>query len=145
MLVESSADAIEYRRHMLAHIGPVRTTARKLDFLRRWKQACILPANPFHHTFRKTPLEQLHERINCPSAVGTDGLPARLCDGSDFHRDFVNLRSAYQGVNRARSDLKIDNRPVTHVGSPTRQPVGKVAVAFETIAPGLAPEGLHDR
>src|SRR5947209_4327583 len=120
MLVESSTDAIKHRRHMLAHIGPVRTTARKLDLFWRWKQACILPANPFHHTFGKSSLEQLDERINRPSAVGTDGLPARLCDGSDFHHDFVNLRSAYQSVNRARSDLKIDHRPVTHIGSPTR-------------------------
>src|SRR6202044_3489501 len=48
LVVEPGADGVEHRRHMLAHIRPVRATARKLDLLRRWEQARLLPADPFH-------------------------------------------------------------------------------------------------
>ena len=144
MLVESGADAIEHCRHMLAHICPVRATARKLDLLGRREQARVLPANPFHDALGKPSLEKLDERINRARAVRADGFPASLGDRSNFHRDFVNLRAADQSVDRARSDLKIDYRTVSHIGPPARQPVGKVAVALEIVAPGLAPEGLDD-
>src|SRR5580693_8044085 len=93
LLVQPGTDAVEYRRHMLAHIRPVRATARKLDLLGRREQARILPANPFHHAFGKPPLKQLDQGINRTRTVRANGFPTSLADWSDFHRDFVDLRS----------------------------------------------------
>jgi hypothetical protein len=48
LLVDPGAAAVQDRRHMLTHIGPVRATARKPDLLGRREQAgirgCYLPA-----------------------------------------------------------------------------------------------------
>src|SRR5712672_1792977 len=43
LFVESGANAIERRRDVFAHVCPVRTTTRQLDFLGRRKQTVALP------------------------------------------------------------------------------------------------------
>src|SRR5438067_1860922 len=106
-MVQPGADAVERRRNMLAHPGSIRTTAGELDLLRRREQAGIRQADPFHHTFGEPALQKLDERIDRASAVLADGFPARLCHWRDFHRNLVNLRAAHQGLDLARTDLKI--------------------------------------
>src|ERR1035437_363977 len=108
LMVQPRADAIEHRRHMLAHAGPVRTTARELDLMGRREKTGFLPANPFHHTLREPALQKLDERIDGPGAVRADGSPARLLDRRDLHRNLVNRRTADQGFDLAGRDLKID-------------------------------------
>ena len=54
--------------------------------------------------------------------------------------DVVNLRAADQGGDAARADLQIHHRSVAHIGAAARQPIGIIAVAFEVVAPRLAPE-----
>jgi hypothetical protein len=54
--VETRARAIERRRYMFAHAGPIGTRARHLDFARSWKQPIAFPAHPFHHVFRELSL-----------------------------------------------------------------------------------------
>src|ERR1035437_2849927 len=49
LLVQASADAIENSRNMLAHLRPVRATARQLDLFGRRKKPGLLPADAFHH------------------------------------------------------------------------------------------------
>ena len=41
-------------------------------------------------------------------------------------------------------DLEVDHRAVAHVASPAWQAIGVVAIGFEVLAPGLAPEGRGD-
>src|SRR4029077_505196 len=54
-------------------------------------------------------------------------------------------RSADKRRDTARSDLQIEHRSAADVGPPARQPIRKVAVAFEVVAPRFAPEGPGDR
>src|SRR6266849_3034370 len=42
-------------------------------------------------------------------------------------------------------DPQIDDRSIAHVGPAARQPIREVAVAFEIVAPRLAPERRGDR
>lgn len=89
LAIEPRADAIQHRRDMLAHIGPVGATARKLDLIRRGKQALMLPADPLHHALGQASLQQLDQRIDRARAVVANGFPVRLPDGRHFQRDLV--------------------------------------------------------
>src|ERR1035437_1269276 len=143
-MVQPRADAVEHRRHMLAHAGPIRTTARERDLMGRREKARFLPANPFHDALREPALQKLDERIDGAGAVRADGSPARLFDRRHPYRYLVNFRTADQGFDLAGRDLKIDYGTVADIGPAARQAVGKVAVLFQVLAPGLAPEGLDD-
>ena len=51
------AHAVKRRRHMLAHVGPLRTGAGELDLIGRRKQAIALPADPIHDTLGQAALQ----------------------------------------------------------------------------------------
>src|SRR5271157_4835933 len=130
---------------MLAHLGPVRATARKPNLFRRWEQAGILLADTFHDPLGQTSLQKLNQRINRPRAVFANGPPARLRDRGNLHHYLINLRTADQRFDLTGRNLEINDRTIAHVSPSARQAVGKVAVAFEVLTPRLAPEGLDDR
>ena len=48
-MVQPRTDAVEHSRDVLAHIGPIGTTAREMNLVRRWEKARFLPANPLHY------------------------------------------------------------------------------------------------
>ena len=90
LLVEARADAIQHRRDMLAHAGPVRATARKLDLRGRRKQT-------LHSAGRSAP-SRLATAVPCssstsesiaPRAILADGFPLRLRDRRHLQRDLV--------------------------------------------------------
>src|ERR1039457_2479936 len=89
LVIEPRADAVQHRRDMLAHAGPVGATARKLDLLRGRKQAVVLPADPLHDTLGQPPLQQLAQRIDRARAVLADGFPLPFRDRRHFQRDLV--------------------------------------------------------
>src|ERR1700688_863387 len=94
LVVETGADAVEHRRNVLAHPGPVRTTARELDLIGRREKAGFLAANTFHDALGEASLQKLDERIDRAGAGCADGLPARLRDRRNFHRHLVYRRAA---------------------------------------------------
>jgi len=51
LFVEPGADAIEYRRDVFTHAGPVGAAARQLDLLGRGKEPITLPTDPVHDAF----------------------------------------------------------------------------------------------
>ena len=65
--------------------------------------------------------------------------------GRDRDGDPVQLAAADEGLDRARAELQIHDRPVADVGPAAGEPVGEVAVPLEVVAPRLAPEAPGDR
>src|ERR1039457_4935423 len=104
-----------------------------------------LLAHQLHHTLGDPSLQKFDEGIDRSSAILADGFPARLRDRSYPHLNLVDLRAADQGFDFARRNLKIDHGTVAHIGPPAWQAVFKVAIAFQVVAPSLAPEGLDNR
>ena len=60
----------------------------------------------------------------------------------DLH--LVDFRAAHQRLDLAARDLQVDDRAIADIGAPARQPVFVVGIAFEIVAPRLAPEALGD-
>src|SRR5207244_3291503 len=59
-------------------------------------------------------------------------------------RDAIDLRAGDDGADFAALDLHIENGAVANIGAAARQTILEVAVAFEIVAPGLAPHGTGD-
>src|SRR5262249_29287 len=110
----------------------------------RWKQAVTLSADSVHDCLREAALQQFDQGIDASCAVPTDGFPTTRFDGRDADLDLVELRAGEQRVDFALGDLKMDDRAVPNIGAAGRQSIRIVAVAFQIIAPGLAPEALGD-
>src|SRR5207245_10516045 len=73
-----------------------------------------------------------------------DRFPTARFDRRDADLDLVKLGAGNERQHLGLRDLQIDNRAVADIGPATRQSVGVVAIAFEIVAPGLAPEALGD-
>src|SRR5580693_2289717 len=56
----------------------------------------------------------------------------------------LDLRAADQRLDLAARELEVDHRAVTNVGAPARQAVREIGIAFEVVAPSLAPEAPGD-
>ena len=54
VIVKTRANAVQYRRNMLAHVCPIRARACKRNFLWRWEQAVALVCKEFHQFLRKS-------------------------------------------------------------------------------------------
>ena len=63
-LVQPRPDAIEHRRAMLAHHGPIRTGAFHLDFARLRKQSVVAARQPGHHAFVEATGQQVQHRVD---------------------------------------------------------------------------------
>ena len=72
LLVEARAHAVQHRRDVLAHRGPVRAAARERDLARRREQPGALRAQVLHHALRKAALQQLDERVDLARAAPAD-------------------------------------------------------------------------
>src|SRR5580692_12233934 len=93
LFVESRTNAIERRRDVLAHVGPVRTAARQLDFLGRWKEAVALLADSVHDALGQPTLKEFDHGVDLSSAIPADGVPARGRDRRDGNLDLVERRT----------------------------------------------------
>src|SRR5674476_401651 len=142
LFVESGADAIQYRRDVLAHVCPIRTTARELDFLRRREQAVTLSTDSVHDAFCQAALQEFYQRIDSSGAIPADGFPACSRDRRDGDLDLVEFRPGHHRSDLALRDLQVDDGAVADIGPAARQAVLIVAVSFEVIAPRLPPEAL---
>jgi hypothetical protein len=91
--IESRADAIEYRRDVLAHVRPIRTGAGQLDFAGRWKQAIAFSAYAVHDAFRQLPLQQFDQGIDRSGTVSTDRFPAARGNRRDGDLDLVEIET----------------------------------------------------
>src|SRR5207247_2598508 len=145
LLVEPGADAVEYRRNVLAHRGPVGATAREPDLGRRGEQPGLLPTDALHNACGEAPPEQLDQGVDRARAVRANRGPARLRHGRDLDGHPVDLRAADQRPHVAGRDPEVEHRAVPDVGAAARQPVREVAVALQVIAPGLAPKRSRNR
>ena len=76
LVVKPGSDTIEHGRNMLAHPGPVRTTAREFDLIGRREKAFSLLTNALHHALGEASLQKLDERIDGAGAVLADGYSA---------------------------------------------------------------------
>src|SRR5207249_9111437 len=94
---------------------------------------------------REASLQELDEGVDGARAVPADGAPAGSRHRSDRHLHVVHRRAADERRDAARADLQIDHRSVAHVGPSARQPIREVAIAFEVVAPGFAPERPGNR
>src|SRR5205085_864606 len=79
-----------------------------------------------------------------PTARALDRLPNARRQRSDRHGHVVQGRAADQCGDLARLDLQVYDRAVADVGPAARQAVTDVAVRFEVLAPGRAPERVGD-
>ena len=103
--IEPRADAIEHRCNVLAHRRIVRATASEPDFLWPRKQAGILTAQPLHHPFGKSSLQQFHQGVDPARTVGAKRLPAGRAHVSDADLDLIDLRPADNRRYLAGCDL----------------------------------------
>src|SRR5438876_511377 len=67
-----------------------------------------------------------------------------LGERNDVDLDFVQFRSAHEGLDPPLLDLQVHHRTVANVSPAARQAVFVIAVALEVRTPGLAPEGRGD-
>src|SRR5208283_287000 len=111
---------------------------------RRREETVFLPAHAFHHVFRQLTLQQLDERTDGAGAVAADRLPSLWRGHGDVDLHFVDIGTADQGPHAAAPDLQIDDRAVANIGSTARQAIFEIGIAFEIVAPSLAPKTLRD-
>ena len=78
LLVQTGAYAIENSSDMLAHLRPIRATARKLDLFGRREKPGLLLADALHHALGEPSLQEFDQRINRARAIIADRLPVRL-------------------------------------------------------------------
>ena len=64
LIVQTSSDAVECRRDVLAHRSPIRAAAIELDFLGRGEGPRIRRADALHHVLGEAPLQQLDQGID---------------------------------------------------------------------------------
>ena len=65
--VEPRADAVQHRRDVLAHVGPVRAAARQLDLAGAGNRPSPCAADPLHDALGQAPLQQLDQRVDRPA------------------------------------------------------------------------------
>jgi hypothetical protein len=130
---------------VFAHRRTVRAAAGKRNLPGFRKQAAVLPAKAFHHGLGQASLQKLDQRRDRSAAVGAQRFPLRLGHGrhADPHR--VHRRAADERPDLAGPDLQIHDGALPHVAAPALQTVREVVVAFQILAPRLAPERLGDR
>src|SRR6516164_9345934 len=144
LAVEARADAVEHGGDMLAHISPVRATARKLNLLWRGEQSIVLSANSLHDSLGKSASQQLHQGINGPGTVLADGFPARLTNRRDFHCDFIDGRAAHKRFHFTEGNLQIDDGTIAHVSAAAGQTICVITVTLQVLAPGFSPESCSN-
>ena len=125
---------------MLAQPGRVGATALHLDFLGTREQSFGRMRKPLHHARVETSLKQVDQRGDRLRALGLEPSPRRLRQRLDGNRNRVDLRAADNRLDLALLDLQVDDRAIAGVGAAARQAIGKIAVRFEIVAPGLAPD-----
>src|SRR5208283_5943450 len=96
------------------------------------------------HVFRQLALQQLDQRTDGAGAVPAYRFPSLRRSQGDVDLHFVDIGAADQGPEAAARDLEIDDRAVANIGSAARQAIFEIGIAFEIVAPSLAPKTLRD-
>src|SRR5262249_25469943 len=127
-----------------AHPCPVRTAAPERDLLRDGKETRLWLADAGHDARGQPPLQELDDRVDGARAVATDGAPTSFGHARHVDLDLVNLGPAHPPGHCAGRHLQIDDRSVSHVRPPPREAIAVIAVAFQILTPGFAPERPRD-
>jgi hypothetical protein len=109
-----------------------------------WEEALPGPGDDLHDGGGEPALEQFDEGIDLAGGFGEDPFPARLGEWLDLDADLIEVGSLHEGLDFARRDLEINDGAVSHVGAAARQAILVIAIGFEVVAPGLAPERGRD-
>ena len=79
-----------------------------------------------------------------PAALPFHIFPAIGIERLDLDRDLIETRPADPRVDLARRNLQIHHRSIANVGAAPWQAIAQIAVSFQVVAPGLAPERCRD-
>ena len=143
-MVEARPDAVEHRRHVLAHGGPIGAGAAQRDVAWSREQPFALAGHDLHHSARDRPLQQLDQRVDLAGTPGCDRTPSLGRQWPDLDRHIVQARACDERPDPPALDLEIDDRAVACVGTTARQTIRVVAIRLQVAAPRLSPERRGD-
>src|ERR1700722_19620919 len=91
LMVQPVANAIERRRDMFAHAGPVWAGAGHFDLVRRREHAVSAPGHDFHNTLGQFALQKLDQRADLAAALRFYIFSAADWQRLDLDRDAIEI------------------------------------------------------
>ena len=105
------AHAVEHRRDVLAHAGPVGARAREARSGPAPGTGRCSVRDDLHHRVRQTCPQEIDQRVDLPRACTAISFQRRGVQRLDGHGDLVQLASRSPGRSRAPDrDLQVDDR-----------------------------------